>query len=357
MEIETGRRREVMEPELLQELIGELRLLRREASGYCFLFTVTGDDVESFERDIREGRMDSLQLKFQQHFVLLTEKVRITEERTGWKLDDLRMNYLVTKTSPTELVVYGRDKPVPEERKLKYESGMQTITTATTQPDTIGTWPPDESYPNKELVRERTRSELYPMGRNAVKLYVVNYGPGKIYVVSTTDGVAWNYSESILLEGDLNVFTNVYALAIRTDSANTKYRASEYHIETARISKSAMPTLQSEYQTEWDDLWEGDDLAPKQTTAHTAYIVPDGYRLLMKGGFASCDVGVIQRVWLCATPGLLGDFRFDYLGNMTFVPSAQIDGGSTLTYYFYNNHVKKCRGTISLIGVLERLTV
>jgi len=344
--------------ELLQELIEETRGLRRQLANCSYLFTVPPKDVNDFEQNLEAGRVESLQIKFHKQFVELSRQARIYKQKDGWKISDLRSNYYITKKKedPRSYIIYGVTKPITY-IELKYESGLQTITSATTQPDTIGTYPPIENYPNIEPVRERTRSEQYPLGRNAPKLYVVNYGPGKIYVLSSADGVIWSYAESMMLEGDMNVFTDVYALAIRTDSANTKYRASEYHIETARISKSAMPTLQSEYQIEWIDLWEGDDLAPKQTTAHTAYTVPDGYRLLMKGGFASCDVGVIQRVWLCTTPGLLGDFRFDYLGSITFVPSAQINAGSTLTYYFFNNHVKRCRASISLIGVLERITV
>lgn len=239
--IETGIRKEVTEAELLQEMIDELRRLRREVAGYKYLFTVSGEEVEEFERDIVEGQVESLQLKFQQHFVLLTEKVHITEELNGWKLDDLRVTYLVIKETLTELVVYGKDKPMPADYRLEYDSGLQTITTATAQPGTIGTYPPIENYPNIEPVRERTQSELYPHGRNAPVLYVVNDGPGNLYVLSSTEGIAWG-GESLVRPAERFAFHNVYALGLRTDVDNTKYRASEYPILPSRITEAIVYT-------------------------------------------------------------------------------------------------------------------
>ena len=236
MKTEAGKITEESEISLL--LLKELQRLRRESAGYEYLFTVPEEEVAEFESDITEGRVESLRLKFQEHSVLLTERVRITEEQTGWKLDDLRVIYLVVKETPTELVVYGKEKPISEEDRLKYESGIQTITTATSQPDTIGTWPPDENYPNKELVRQQTRSELYPMGRNAPYLWVKNEGSGDIYVLTTTNGIEWSYAESKLSQNEVRVFENVYALALRTDVDGTQYHASEYKVITGQINIS-----------------------------------------------------------------------------------------------------------------------
>ena len=237
MEIETGRRREVMEPGLLQELIEELKCLRRETAGYTYLFKVPPEDVEEFEEDLEAGRVESLQLKFSDHGFVVSERATITKERDTWILADLRFSFQIIKDK-NELIVYGKKKGIPLDYELKYESGIQTITTATTQPDTIGTYPPDESYPNKELVRERSRSEIYPLGRNAPYLWVKNEGPGNLYILSTTNGVEWGYAETILSQNEVRVFENVYALALRTDVADTQYHASEYKIITGQINIS-----------------------------------------------------------------------------------------------------------------------
>lgn len=347
------------ETELLQELIGETRGLRRQLANCSYLFTVPPDDVNDFKQNLEAGRVESLQTKFQKQFVELSCHARIYKQRDGWKISDLRSNYYITKKKedPRSYIIYGVTKPISY-IQLKYESGLRTITSATTQPSAgIGTYPDTANYPNLEEVHALTRSEQYPLGRNAPELYVINYGPGKIYILSSADGVIWSYAESMMLEGDMNVFTDVYALAIRTDSANTKYRASEYHIETARISKMAMPTLQSEYQTEWDHLWASDILPPKATTIHTAYTVPTGYRLLLKGAMVSASKGGMHRCWIIHTPGILGDCRFQFFEALTFPPSSEIAAGDTLLVYYKNNCSRIMRGTVSFIGVMEKTTV
>jgi len=241
------------------------------------------------------------------------------------------------------LVLSAKERRRP--KGLYYNSGIKTITTATAanldQPA-----PPDANYPEREKVFDTLH--------RTANITILNEGPGDIYMLTTSGEAAWNPKELKAEIAERVIIGDAYEIALRADVANTKYRAVEYFLESTRVSKAALPSLVSAYQQEWDDLWEVDDLPPKATTSHTAYTVPTGYKLLTKGGFASCDVGVMQRVWLCHTPGLMGDFRFDYLGSITFVPSVEIPAGDTLTYYFYNNHVKKCRGTISLIGVLEK---
>lgn len=235
-ELQTANEKTERTTELLtRELIDEIKNLKREIAGYTFLFAVSGEDVESFEKDLETGQKDSLQLKFSKQNVVLSERVAITKERDVWKLTDLRTVFHIIKEKG-ELLVYGKEKTIPLDYELKYESGIQTITTATTQPDTIGTYPPDENYPNKELIRERSRSEIYPLGRNAPYLWVKNEGPGNLYILSTTNGVEWGYAESKLAESEVDVFHNVYALALRTDIADTSYRATEYKLVTGAMS-------------------------------------------------------------------------------------------------------------------------
>lgn len=220
---------------LLQDLIEEIKGLKRETAGYTYLFRVLPEDTEEFEKDLEERRMDSLQLKFSDHGFAVSERATIVEERDIWILSDLRFSFQIIREKDA-LIVYGKKKSIPLDYELKYESGIQTITTATTQPDTIGTYPPDDDYPNKELIRERSRSEIYPLGRNAPDLWVKNEGPGNLYILSTTNGMEWGYAESKLAESEVDVFHNVYALALRTDYANTQYRATEYKLVTGAMS-------------------------------------------------------------------------------------------------------------------------
>jgi len=122
---------------------------------------------------------------------------------------------------------------------------------------------------------------------------------------------------------------------------------------TSRIIATGIPTLMRPYQKEWELLWEVDEIPPRSVVGYTAYKVPDGKRLLFKGGFAFSDAGCVQRVWITKTPGILGDFNFARLGAFSFDPSSEVRAGRVVTYYFFNQSTRKCRGGISLVGFLE----
>ena len=124
---------------------------------------------------------------------------------------------------------------------------------------------------------------------------------------------------------------------------------------SSSVYESAVSTLFSPRQAEWDYLWENDSLPPKKTTANTVYTVPTGYRLMLKGAMVSASKEGMHRVWICSTPGIVGDCRFLYFEALTFPPSSEITAGSTLTIYLKNNSTRVMRGTVSFIGILEKL--
>ena len=62
------------------------------------------------------------------------------------------------------------------------------------------------------------------------------------------------------------------------------------------------------YASEWESLWEVDEIPPGKVVAYDAYTVPEGHRLLFKGGYAFCSIGCVQKVFLTKTPGILGSF-------------------------------------------------
>ena len=109
------------------------------------------------------------------------------------------------------------------------------------------------------------------------------------------------------------------------------------------------------YAKEWDHLWANNELPPEKTTAHNAYTVPAGQRLLLKGAMVSASKGGIHLAWITKTPGILGDCRFSRWCALTFEPSSEVTAGSTLAVYYKNNSTQKMRGTVSFIGVEEEL--
>jgi len=118
---------------------------------------------------------------------------------------------------------------------------------------------------------------------------------------------------------------------------------------------SKLPTS-GKRQTKWGDLWNGDIIAGATQTLD-AYTVPKGYRLLLGGGFVSCDKSGMQLAYMTHTPGIVGFFRYDMLGSIVFgrLAAPEIPAEDTLTYHLVNNLDEDCTISISLTGILEKV--
>lgn len=101
-----------------------------------------------------------------------------------------------------------------------YDSGLRTLSYAvTSKPEIDNTIPSNGGYK-----RDRVYENL---GRVSPLIYVANYGPGAIYTISSHDGNSFTSNESVMYEGGIKVFYNVYELRTRSPIANTKYSVSE----------------------------------------------------------------------------------------------------------------------------------
>lgn len=86
------------------------------------------------------------------------------------------------------------------------------------------------------------------------------------------------------------------------------------------------------------------------------YTVPEGYDLQLGGGFISCSESCIQNVRLVATPGMIGDFRYDMRGDLilTSLAGQVISENSTMTVYIWNNYPAEVNVSLTLSGILKR---
>ena len=166
-----------------------------------FGFGDTEDSMAYFER---EGYKKPVSDEFGKDPVQLLKKIV--------SLLSKQNNYLqmLVNASETELV------------SLRYNSGLQNLSIAVfdqpTDPD--NTTPTNGGYTvlNIQNILNRTSPELY----------FQNEGPGTIYVrvlKSKTDSLT---EESVLYEGEYDVYYDVFELRFRTTTANTHYRISEY---------------------------------------------------------------------------------------------------------------------------------
>jgi len=84
------------------------------------------------------------------------------------------------------------------------------------------------------------------------------------------------------------------------------------------------------------------------------YTVPSGYDLQIGGGYVSCSEPGIHNVRLVATPGMIGDFRFDVRGDLilTSLAGQVVSENSTMTIYIWNNNPNECEFSLTLSGIL-----
>ena len=102
-----------------------------------------------------------------------------------------------------------------------YDSGIRTLAYAvTSQPEYSNIIPSSGGY-QRERVYER-------LERLAPTLYIVNFGPGALYVISSHNGNDFSANESVIYEGGIKAFNNVYEVRLRSPVANTQYVATEY---------------------------------------------------------------------------------------------------------------------------------
>jgi len=94
------------------------------------------------------------------------------------------------------------------------------------------------------------------------------------------------------------------------------------------------------------------------TTIDSFYTVPAGYILSLGGGYISVKDSCINKLRLVTpTDELVGDFRFDFQGNLSFaaLTGQEITQGTTITAYIYNNDVLESEFSLTLSGVLDKI--
>jgi len=113
----------------------------------------------------------------------------------------------------------------------RFDSGIQTLT------NVISSTPSYDDVSTTGYTRLQVNSVL---SRNAPKLFIINLGPGDLYIRSSRNGDSFTEQESVIYEGGVKVFYDVFEVRLRTPLANTQYIATEFDTDTGRtnVSKS-----------------------------------------------------------------------------------------------------------------------
>lgn len=99
----------------------------------------------------------------------------------------------------------------------KYDTGIQTIETAVTT-----VIPAEDSRYTQHSVYEE-------MTRTAPVLYLINLGPGNMYIRTSGNGEDFSSIEYAVFEGGVTSFYDVYEARVRSPVAGTKYILTEHY--------------------------------------------------------------------------------------------------------------------------------
>lgn len=157
---------------------------------------------------------------------------------------------------------------------LKLDSGLQNL------PNPVTTVPtPDNINP----ITGYTRIIIYDiLNRTSPELYFLNQGPGTIFVRMSKNGKAFSESESVIFEGEVKTFYDVYELRARTTTANTNYIVTEFEYLKQRdiVFLASRPFVDNNINvvagTPRTELIVTDPVQGLGRNAHTGFIINDG---------------------------------------------------------------------------------
>jgi len=103
---------------------------------------------------------------------------------------------------------------------------------------------------------------------------------------------------------------------------------------------------------------EGNPIPSGEFVEVAVYAVPAHYQLNLGAGVITCNASCMQEVVMAYSPGIVGHFRYDMRGDLIFGPlsSTTIPEGSTLMLWVYNRDIMTRDFSISLTGVLEKVS-
>lgn len=156
----------------------------------------------------------------------------------------------------------------------KFDTGLQTLTVAVT------TVPAPENV----SVTGYTRVAIWDvLGRLSQEIYLINNGPGTIYVRKSNDGTTFSAVEIPVFAGEKGTFNNLYELRIRSDIVGvtgTIYRVTEHE------SNLVINNFDDRAATAQHITWTSSPLdfnGPQPFTAGLTYTVPTGYKAKISG--------------------------------------------------------------------------
>ena len=157
----------------------------------------------------------------------------------------------------------------------RYNSGLQTL------PFAVPNVPQDN---DTNPMTGYTIVNVYTiLGRRAPVIYLMNEGPGTIFARFTSTGNETGFlsEEKVVFEGEYATFHDVWQLILRTPTAGTQYRFSEFQQQLTRQRDflKGKPFVDNQPLAAGGSITELIVTDPTQglgRNAHTGFIVDDG---------------------------------------------------------------------------------
>lgn len=167
----------------------------------------------------------------------------------------------LVRASETELV------------ELKFDTGIRTLAISIL----------NDPGPDNVSATGYTREPVWDiLNRTSPELYVVNLGPGTIFLRISRDGKVFSQAESVIFEGEVKTFYDVYEVRLRSPTADTQYIITEFeyfkqkdvtflsgrpYVSEIAVAVAGVPNTENVVTNAVQGL---------RRNAHTGYLINDG---------------------------------------------------------------------------------
>lgn len=157
----------------------------------------------------------------------------------------------------------------------KFDTGIQTLAAA------VPIMPSEDDVSITGYTRIAVKDVL---NRLSQELYIINQGPGTIFLRKSNDGKTFTAIEVPIFAGEKGTFNDVYELRIRSDITGTRYRVTEY--ETTLVINNFDDRVATAAHIKFGLSTYG----PHGAVRRASYTVPTGYKAKVNGCYVFIQI-------------------------------------------------------------------
>ncbi len=212
--------------------------------------------------------------------------VNVPQIKPQLTIEESTLNTLNDIKEILQLLTDNSTKQIERTSFSKFDTGIQTLVTA------VITVPTEDDV----SITGYTRVAIWDvLGRLSQTLFIINQGPGTIYVRKSNDGKTFSAIEIPIFAGEKGTFNDLYEMRIRTEIAGTQYRVTEY--ESSLIINNFDDRAATPVHIHFAITAVA--IGPHAITTRAIYTVPTGFKAKVNGVYVYIEIataaGVPQR--------------------------------------------------------------